>query len=219
MRINRDLRSMQRTAVGRLRRLRDVAVACSSPTAAPRDRELGVTYSVVELYNLWYGFSRSLYLSAAFGARDGTGSRVALTVTPRPRTVEEALTHAIRLRPSHKTRNPPWRWQDEPSWARTKILLDSLAAIGASNGVQVSAALSSTSRVFDELEPFRHFFAHRGRDTRQRLPPVVRAHSIPVTLRPTEALLTPATVLGVLRPQPLLLDWIDDVNDVVNQAV
>jgi len=210
---------MQRAAVGRLRRIRAVAVACSLPTATARDRELGVTYSVVELYNLWYGFSRSLYLSAAFGARDATGLRVALTVTPRPRTVEEALTYAIRLRPSHKTRNPPWRWQDEPSWARTKILLDSLAAIGASNGVQVISALSSTSRVFDELEPFRHFFAHRGKDTLQRLPTVVRAHSIPVSLRPTDALLTPATVLGVLRPQPLILDWIDDVNDAVAQAI
>lgn len=219
MRIERDLRRLQRSAHGRLRRLRYVAVHCSSGGATPKDRELGVTYCVVELYNLWYSFSRCFFLSAAFGARDGAGVRVVIHAGAPPSTVEQALTYAIRTRPSYRKRKPPWRWQDEPSWVKPTVLLDTLRAIGASNTATVSAGLSASGGVFDDLPPFRHFFAHRGRDTAETLRPLIRAQTISPALRPTAALLTPATVLGVVRPQPWLLDWIDDLTNAVQFIV
>src|SRR4030042_4451673 len=115
MRIERDLRRLQRSAHGRLRRLRYVALLCSTGDATPTERELGVTYCVLELYNFWYSFSRCFFLSAAFGARDGAGVRVAIGAVAPPRTVEEALTYAIRMRPTYGNRRPPWKWQDEPA--------------------------------------------------------------------------------------------------------
>src|SRR3989304_5529943 len=219
MRIERDLRRLQRSAHGRLRRLRYVAVLCSTGRATPKDRELGVTYCALELYNLWYSFSRCFFLSAAFGAGDGAGVRVAIGTGARPRSVEEALTYAIRIRPGYRNRVPPWKWQDEPSWVKPTVLLDALRAIGASNTTRVSAGLSASSGVFDDLPPFRHFFAHRGRDTAQPLKRRIRAQSISPAVRPTEALLTPASVLGAVRPQPWLLDWIDDLTNAVPLVV
>ncbi len=179
---------------------------------------MGVTYCVLELYNLWYSFSRSLYLSAAFGARDGSGVRVAVAVS-RPGTVDDALTHVIRLNPRHATKSPPWMWMHEPNWANTTNLLSALNAVGASNTSQVSAGLSAPSTVFGGIIPFRHFFAHRGRDTLQNLHAIILPYSISPTLRPTEVMLSRAVVLGVPRPQSLLLDWIDEVLNTIAIAI
>ena len=219
MRIERDLRCLRRSARGRLRRLRYLAVLCSTSDATPKDRELGVTYCVLELYNLWYWFSRCFFLSAALGARDGAGVRVTIGAAAAPRTVEEALTYAIRTRPRHRNQLPPWSRQDEPNWVKPGVLLDALEAIGASNTTRVSAGLSASSGVFDDLPPFRHFFAHRGRDTAQALKGRIRAQLVFPALRPTEALLTPTSVLGAVRPQPWLLDWIDDLTNAVQLVV
>jgi hypothetical protein len=198
--------------------LRRIAVQATPRTADAHDQELAVTYCVIELYNFWYGFSRSFFLSSALGAKDGSGSRVVVTIVPRPKTVEEALTPAIRLRPNSASRQPPWRWLDEPSWANTSILQRALGSVGASNQAQISKALSASSGVFADLAPFRHFFAHRGEGTVLPLRARIRAHSLPA-IRPTLALLLPATVVGVVRPQPLLIDWIDDVVNTVSLAV
>lgn len=219
MRIARDLGRLEISAHARLRRLRDVAVHCSSVGATRRDREVSVSYCVVELYNLWYSFSRCFFLSAALGARDGAGVRVVIIGAARPRTVEDALTYAIKIRRRYRNLQPPWKWHHEPNWVDPKVLLDTLKAVGASNLTRVSNGLSVPSTTLDELPPFRHFFAHKNRDTVQALRPLISAHSISPTLRPTDALLTPATVLGARRPQPLLLDWIDDVTNVVQLIV
>ena len=219
MPIARDLRRLRRKAVGRLLRLRLIATQSCVTNAPIQEREPGVTYTVIELYNLWYTFSRSLFLSASFGALDGTGKRVALSAGRRPGSLQEALTPAVRLNPRSKNRQPPWTWWDEPRWVRTDVLLGALAAVGASNRPKVGAALSAPTKVFDELSPFRHFYAHRGRDTAAQLAPLIRARAIPSYLRPTEALLVPAASLGTTRPQPLLLDWIDDVTNAVLLSV
>ena len=213
MRICRDLRKLRKSAARRSARLRRLVIDCQSLPHSPQ-RESGTAYSVLELHSLWYSFSRALFLSAALGARDGTGNRVQVTAIPRPHTVEEALTPAIRLRPTYRTKSPPWNWRDEPRWSDPNELLKSLRAIGASNENRVSAGLSTATTVFAGLGPFRNFVAHRNADTNKRLEPVTRAYLIP-SMRPTEALLSAATVQGNLRPQSLLLDWIDEVVTII----
>lgn len=218
MRLLRDLRLLQSTALHRLARIRPVAVNSSLAPMDSKDRDIGVSYAIIELYTLWHSFSRFLYISAALGAKDGSGTRVTSTV-PHPSTIDVALTPAIRLRRRYRTRTPPWRWVDEPSWANPTVLLDSLSAVSASNRSTVSAGLSTPSTVFVGLAPFRHFFAHRGRDTRQPLSGIARNHSIPPDLRPSEMLLTKALALGTPRTQPLLLDWIDEIGNAVQLMV
>jgi hypothetical protein len=183
------------------------------------DREARVTFCTMELYNLWYAFSRALFLSSAFGARDGSGKPIALSVSPAPKSVDDALTHAIRrLRPQNR-RNPPWSWWDEPNWSKTRVLLDALDAIGSANRAQVSAGLSTQTAVFDYLFLVRHFYAHRGRETRQALHALAVSYSLPPALHPSQALLLPARLNGTIRPQPVLLDWIDDVRNSISLVV
>lgn len=180
-----------------------------------------VTHCIVELYNLWFGFSRNLYLSTAFAARDGSGKRIELASIATAGSVDEALTHAIRrTKPNtHKKGSPPWRWADEPSWGRTKILLDSLDEIGASNCQIVSNGLSTLTPVFAHLPRFRHFYAHRNEDTARGLEGILMNYGIAPDMHASVSLMQAANIRGVQRPQPLLLDWIDDVTNVISLVV
>lgn len=217
-----DLVVLQRVALRRATRLRLVAAHCVSAGLAARDRDAGLTYCIIELQTLWEGFSRALFLSSALSARDSTGQRISVTASPGPKTIEEALTHAIRrVKPGlyKKKQSPPWSWSDEPKWSGIGALLDSMDEVGCSNRPRVAAALSTQTAVFDHLRLVRNFYAHRGRDTRQKLQPLMVTYSLPPTLHPSRALLLRARVSGVLRPQPLLLDWIDDVINTLSLIV
>ena len=180
-----------------------------------------VTHCIVELHNLWIGFSRSLYLSSAFGARDGLGRRIQLEAIATADSVDEALTHAIRrTKPNtYRRGSPPWNWADEPSWGSPKILLDSLDEIGASNRQIVSNGLSTLTSVFTHLPRFRNFYAHRNEDTARGLGGVLMNYGIAADMHASVALLVAAQIRGVQRPQPLLLDWVDDVINVISLVV
>lgn len=215
-----DLVVLQRVALRRAARLRLIAAECALPDSSNPDREARVTYCVIELCTLWYGFARALFLSSALSARDSTGNRVSVTASPRPKTIDDALTYAIkRLLPRKRSSNPPWSWWDEPNWSKTSVLLNSLDAVGCSNRTQVAAALSTETAVFDYLRVMRNFYAHRGKSARQELRPMAVTYSLPPTIHPSGALLLRARHNGVLRPQPLLLDWIDDVSNSLSLAV
>ena len=220
MRATRDLRRLQGAALSRLERLRAIAVTATRPPASSTQRETGVSYCVIELYNCWYSFSRSLYLSSAFRARDQTGSRISLTNVPVATSVDGALTYAIRRAKPWvaKNRQPPWNWSDEPGWARAGVLLDGLDEIGASNRATVAAALSLAGSTIAHLPPFRHFVAHRSEDTARRLRPLLAPYAISPALHATQALATRASGAKGQRPQPLLVDWIDDITNIISQS-
>lgn len=225
MRQGRDLRRVQDSALGRISRLRAVAdLAAASRSLKPsslHQRDELVAFTVLELYNLWFGFSRALFLSTAFRARDGSGHRVVLSRVRSAASVDEALGHAIRrVKPrTFRQRQAPWNWVDEPSWGVARVLLDSLDELGASNYVTVSAGLSASPTVFVHLAKFRHFYAHRGRETAVSLRGPIGSYAIPARTHPSEALMTAVTRGGITRPQPLLLDWCDAVRDAVELVI
>lgn len=213
-----DLRLLQRSGLRRLSRLRVLASAATLPRALPHERETRITYCVLELHSFWFSFSRALFLSAAFGARDAAGSRVALSKVARPANIGDAMTHAIRRLKPHLLkdgRTPPWSWYEEPKWSEPTALLASLDEIGASNRPRVVAGLSVPTRVFDDLPEFRNFYAHKTEDTARRVPPIAAVYAIPPKLPPSQMLLS----LASGRPQPLLLDWIDDVANAVTFVI
>ena len=222
MRATRDLRRLQRAGLNRLERLRSIAVDATAANAAPAVRETGVAYCAIELYNCWYSISRSLYLSSAFRARGQSGTRISLANVATAASVDDALTHAIRRSKPwvvRRGRTPPWRWGDEPSWALASVLLDGLDEIGASNRPIVAAALSLPGATIANLTPFRHFFAHRSRDTAQPLRLLLARYAISPALGATEALATRASGPSGQRPHPLLVDWIDDVINVTTLLI
>ena len=228
MRASKDLRHLQSSGLARVARLRAyvsaelVAVASDRSSQGLRRTDAVLAFATIELDNLWTGIARSLYLSTAFRARDGSGKPVDLSKATTARTTDEALTHAIRRNKgaTYKARRAgPWEWRDEPSWWRSRTLLESLDALGASNYQRVSQALGVSPNVFENLHHFRNFYAHRSANTRVALLPALQELDIPTTLTATQALASPAPAPEGVRPQPLILDWLDDMRDTIELLV
>ena len=220
MRPSRHLQSLQRSGLARTGRLHAYmsSVLAVHATLKPAPVDSAVTFVIIELDNLWAGIARSLYLSVAFCARDGTGKRVQLSKATKARSTDEALTHAIRrCRPQYYKSglNRPWTWRDEPLWWKPKTLLDAIDEIGASNYQQVSAAMSVSPHAFSYLHTFRNFYAHRSRRTRTEIIRDLRRLQFPTTYTATTALTSPTVWQGQIRPQPLILDWLDDIRNTI----
>jgi hypothetical protein len=219
MKPTRDLRRLQRSAESRLERVRTIAHDAVGQSLR-LDADIRVTYCVMETYNCWYAFSRSLFLSSSLGAYDGTGKRVSVTVQ-RPKTIDDALEHSIRANKPNvlKHNKAPFTWPNEPSWAQADVLLRSLNQVGASNYSVVQLGVGVGPQTLKNLVVFRHFFAHRGQGTLQRTHAALRSAGISAHLHPADALCAHAMVAGTPSAQPLLLDWIDDVYASVGLAI
>jgi hypothetical protein len=115
----------------------------------------------------------------------------------------------------------PPAWLDEPSWARSSNLLNALDEVGAANYPLVSAALSlpGANQVLDHLADFRNFYAHRGEDTRSRATQHALAYALNPGLPPTSILQSHGLRNGATRPQPVLMDWVDDVRLMIATAI
>ena len=224
MRPTRDLQSLQRSALARTGRLHAYmsSVLTFGATPKPVPLDPAVAFVIIELDNLWAGIARSFFLSVAFCARDGTGSRIQLSKAAKAQSTDEALTHAIRrCKPwlYKKGRNGPWTWRDEPLWWKPGTLLDAIDEIGASNYQQVSAAMSVSPNAFSYLHTFRNFYSHRGRGTRTEIIGGLRRLQFPTTYTATTALTSPIVWQGNVRPQPLVLDWLDDIRNTISLLV
>ena len=220
MRPCKDLDSLQRSALDRTNRLHAYmsSVLTVGATAQRSSVDPAIAFVVIELDNLWAGVARSFFLSVAFCARDGTGNRIQLSKATKARSRDEALTHAIRRCKPWRYRpglNGPWVWQDEPPWWKPKTLLDSIDEIGASNYQQVIAAMSASPNAFSYLHRFRNFYAHRSRETRAAITGDLRRLQFPTTYTATIALTSPVLLRGQIRPQPLVLDWLDDIRNTI----
>ena len=192
----------------------------ATPKPAPVDP--AVAFVIIELDNLWASIARSFFLSVAFCARDGTGNRVKLSKATKARSTDEALTHAIRrCRPRRYKPglNGPWTWSDEPLWWKPGTLLDAIDEIGASNYQQVSAAMSAAPNAFSYLHTFRNFYSHRGKGTRSEIVRDLRHLQFPTTYTATIALTSAMVAKGRVRPQPLVLDWLDDIRNTISLLV
>ena len=220
MRPTRDLHSLQRAGLSRTGRLHAYAssVLRQGKASTPATVDSAVAFVVIELDNLWAGVARSFFLSVAFRAQDGSGNRLVLSRTTTAQSTDEALTHAIRSfrGPTYKAgSNGPWTWRDEPPWWKPHTLLDALQEIGASNYQQVSAAMSASPGAFSHLHTFRNFYAHRNQGTRAGVVNNLRRLQFPTAYTASRALTSPAMSGGTTRPQPLLLDWLDDIRNTI----
>ena len=187
-----------------------------------RSVDRATAFAAIEMDNLWSGIARSLFLSTAFCARDGSGNRLRLSRVQRARNRDEALTYAIRRCRRSRYRagsSGPWQWYDEPLWWNPSTLLAALDELGASNHATVSAAVSMSPGVFDHLHRFRNFYAHRGESTRTGLVASIRALHFPTSFTATKVLTSRALVGGRIRPQALILDWIADMRTTIRFLV
>ncbi len=220
MRSSRDLRKLQSTGQKRVARLRSVADTVFAPSAEEGEAERAIAYCCIELHNFWSGFSRSLYLSVVLGARDRSGDKVVCTKLGTVATLGDALWPAVKRCRRGKSPKETWSWSDEPRWFETSSLLDALDEVGAANYSLVSAGLSGpASGVFDSLGVFRNFFCHRNKSTAELVAVESIKFGVAPSTRPSVVLRRHARTPEGTRPQPLLLDWIDEVRDAVELCI
>jgi hypothetical protein len=209
MRVTPHLEALSWRHQIRLRRLQNITTAID-PAGGHRPADRAVSFAVIEATNLWARYCRYFFLSCALGTKDSKGAPVR-PATGRLRSTEDAITLAIRatkLNWAH--RQPPWTPRDEPDWQMPATFLRAFRALSTPNLGQVEAALSLTTDVTQRLPTFRNFYAHRGPDTGRKAVGVGTAMLI-AGRHPTQILLTPRPN----RPVPLLLDWLHDLEALV----
>ena len=111
-----------------------------------------------------------------------------------------------------KRRQPQnWHRRDEPPWHVPDTLINSCDEIGCCNYIEIQNAFSIQTKVFDHLRAFRNFYAHRNDETAIKTQKIAQQYTIPLPRHPSEILWSPA----YRRPQILILDWIDDLDTIV----
>ncbi len=196
---------VQRWVVGRLVRLRPLAAHAATLQRPERQRLL--TFLALDMHNTCATFLRSYYLSSATGAWLTNGQRVTSQGFTSQRA---ALTFAMHeIRPSRQG-DGPWSRREEPAWHDTDLFVRLVNAAGCSNAAGVNEAWSIGTSALADLTRARHFFAHRNKETAERLRSVGATYRLGRVDDPDDVLVS--TAPG--RPQSLIEDWFDDLHTV-----
>lgn len=199
----RVLCAMGQSSLARLR-----AEALGAAAALPsRPAKLAIAMTTIDLLNAWSGFSRSYALSCIMNPRRVNGGRVKVMMTGLD--FNGVIGVAMRRHKPKLTPRPDGSWhrRDEPPWHDTSVLTNLCSDLGCSHLGDVQGAVSLGSRVFDDLPVFRNFFAHRNRGTAGAACALAPKYSIASYRHPLSIL----AVAPAGSPNPLLVDWIDDL--------
>jgi hypothetical protein len=196
---------------GRLSRLSSLTLPVSGQLE-PSARRV-IAYSVMECASTWSGFAREYYLSCALLSPWISGGH-RVTYPGRPITSErDALIEAIRaakrpgFNPGPSVKIKP---RDEPDWLSKATLSKISGHLGFSHDTKISNALSYQSTFFSHAVPTRNFFAHRGKDSSEKVLNIAKqTYLSPVTC--AEEFVN--TIL-VGRTDTLISEWIADVRNI-----
>lgn len=212
MRPSKYLKRLRRkTSVRHLSKLRTLADGASQRIWPESDRV--ISYVTIACLNTWVNFARAYFLSCTLSPWREQGLQIQLS-NPNIRTFDDAIDAAIK-----KCRNSRWKpgqhgnWtrHDEPPWHVPKTLTDSCDEIGCSNYTDIQNAFSIQTKVFNHLPTFRNFYAHRNDETAIKTQKIAGEYTISTPRHPSKILLSSA--YG--RPQVLILDWIDELDTIV----
>ena len=160
-----DLVKLRDSVISRSLYLRRITSKISTPLTAEDRRVLA--YVAIELDNLVIVGLRQYTKSSLLRSRTAAGVRITSTVNPQ--TTEEAAAFIYRaLNPTgYQNANSPQtiREKDEIVFRDPKKIEQVLTEYSASNLANISLALSLNANIFSELKVFRHFFAHKAKNT------------------------------------------------------
>ena len=169
-----------------------------------------VSFITIQCLNVWANFARAYFLSCTLSPWREKGLQIKLK-NSTIHTFDDAINAAMRKCKPWASQQGNWWRPDEPAWHVPQTLIKSCDEIRCSNRTEIRQALSGQTHAFDHLRVFRNFYAHRNDDTAMKAKRIAQSYSISLWRHPTEILLTPA--YG--RPQILILDWINDIEAVV----
>lgn len=162
-----DLGKLRSSVISRVRRLRQITSPITTPLG-PEDRR-DIAFVTIELDNLIVVGLRQYMKASLLRGRTAAGQRIVASV--RPASTEEAAALIIRsLNPKRfENKNPPKiiREGDEVTVRNPKEVEKVFIAYNVSNLSNLIIALSLNAPVFTEIKHFRHFFAHRARNTHE----------------------------------------------------
>ncbi len=181
---------------------------CVTPLSLPmtHDNDRMASYATLHLDNVWSSFVRSYYLSWFLRAKTTSGVRISTAIT-QPKSHTDAVKTAMRF---INGAGRPRVGRQEPPWHERRVLVTLSTKCVASHNAQVMAAMSVPSTALEYLHSVRNFYAHRSKETADRLPAISRKLSLLPSRRATEI------VLGVPLggSGSVILDWIAEVRDV-----
>jgi hypothetical protein len=205
MRPSQNFGALRATSRYRLARLRQRAVEGLLPDFVEQDRHFA--YVILETQNLWSNFVRSYLLSCLRTPRRIKNPAVTIT-NAAVTTPGDVILIATRVWKGPAASAPADR-RDEPPWHEKRFLLKTVREMQCSHYLDVEAALGIATRVIDDLPTFRNFYAHRNKDSARKAVELARRYYLITGFRhPTHVLAQP----GHHRPQPLILDWLDDLS-------
>jgi hypothetical protein len=202
MRRCKRLRRLRITLNRRILRL-EQRIRCVAGVTGHKDRDVVVAYVAIEALNAWALFSRSFYLSCAFGALTERKKVVATTPTADPLGAAITCINS-RVRPNTLG---AWSRRDEPAWHDPNVLLRVCGNVGCSIHVQIGNAFSLSQNVFKDLPVLRNFFAHRNGQTSQAAKNIAARYMLPSHLSPTELLLS----VSPGATERVILEWLTEM--------
>lgn len=215
MRPSRRFTVLHKSAWARIQRLRRLAeTACIRQFDEFANANREISYVAIELHTTISNFARAYYLSCTLKPITESGVRVTCSLTGANfidaiDASIKACKHMVWIKArGRKT----WDRRDEPPWHLPSTLIDSGREIRCSNHASIVAAFALPTMVFNHLTKFRNFYAHRSYVTRALAQSLALHYSILPDQHPSRILCAAA----YSRPQALILDWIDDILNVID---
>lgn len=209
-----DLVKLRDAVISRSRYLRIITRGISAPLAPEELRALA--YAAIELDNLVVTGLRQYAKSSLLRSRTAAGSRVTANVTPN--SPEEAAALVFRsVNPTgfQKARNPTAiSERSEAAIRDPKQVEKVLTDYAASNLSNITLALSLNADVFAEVKVFRHFFAHRARNTANEVQDFAARVGVVGKCRPEHLLVRGRPGTGVR----FLDGWLADIENFFDLA-
>lgn len=209
-----DLVKLRDAVISRSRHLRLITSGISSPLSSEERRALA--YAAIELDNLIVTGLRQYTKSSLLRSRTAAGLRVTANVSPE--STEEAAALIFRsINPTgfQKAKSPhaiPER--QEVAFRDPKKVEKVLTDYAASNLANIALALSLNADVFAEVKVFRHFFAHRARNTFEEVQLFAAKVGVVGSYRPEHLLIRGRPGTGA----KFLDGWLADVENFFDLA-
>lgn len=164
-----DLRKLKSSTICRVRRLRQITSPIVLPLSSEDRRALA--FVTIELDNLIVVGLRSYTKSSLLRGRTAAGLRITATVNPTSTEEAAALIYRSLNPAGYASKNNPMKIKEkeEINFRDPKKIEKVFIDYSISNLPNLTTALSLNAFVFHEAKLFRHFFAHRTKNTHDEI--------------------------------------------------